>query len=136
MSATLTPSSSRAGSPLRVLVADDHEMLRTAVRGLLQILGCSVAVVANGREAIELASQEDFDLVLLDLQMPEMGGLEAARSLRQRHGHRIRPRIIGLSAEVDERETCEAAGMDDFIAKPVRLVDLILALECRPCASR
>jgi CheY-like chemotaxis protein len=110
-------------------VADDHEMLRTAVRGLLQNLGCSVAVAANGREAVELASREDFDLVLLDLQMPEMGGLEAARSIRRRHGGGRPPCIIGLSAEVEKRVVCDAAGMDDFIAKPVRIADLIQVLE-------
>lgn len=129
MSAAMIPPASKALSLLRVLVADDHEMLRTAVRGLLQNLGCSVAVAANGREAVELASREDFDLVLLDLQMPEMGGLEAARSIRRWHGGRRPPRIIGVSGEVEEWVVCEAAGMDDFIAKPVRIADLIQVLE-------
>jgi CheY-like chemotaxis protein len=125
----MKPSASEVRSLLRVLVADDHEMLRTAVRGLLQNLGCSVAVAANGREAVEMASTEVFDLVLLDLQMPEMGGLEAARSIRRRQGGGRPPCIIGLSAEVEERVVCDAAGMDDFIAKPVRIADLIQLLE-------
>lgn len=135
MSAAMIPPASEARSLLRVLVADDHEMLRTAVRGLLQHLGCSVAVAANGREAVEMASREDFDLVLLDLQMPEMGGIEAARAIRRRHESGTQPRIVGVSGEVEERFVCEAAGMDDFIAKPVRIADLILVLEGQPRLS-
>lgn len=127
----MTPCASTTRAPLRVLLADDNVMLRTAIGGLLQILGCSVDVVANGREAVELASREDFDVVLLDLQMPVMGGLEAARSLRRRHDGRARTLIIGFSGEVEDRETCEAAGMDDFVAKPVRFADLVLVLERR-----
>ena len=125
MSAILPLNTARMPVPLRILVADDNEMLRAAVRGLLEGLGHSVDVVANGREAVESAAREDFDLVFLDVQMPEMDGFEAARSLRHRHAGGRRPRIIGLSGESEERESYAAAGMDDFLIKPVRLADLV-----------
>ena len=129
MPATLSSTTIGAHSPLRILVADDNEMLRVAVRGLLQRLGHSVDVVTNGREAVEAASREDFDLLLLDVQMPEMDGFEAARSLRHRLGGGRRPRIIGVSGEGAERESCAAAGMDDFLIKPFRLADLVRVIK-------
>ena len=125
MSATLPKITAGMLAPLRILVADDNEMLRAAVRGLLERLGHSVDVVANGREAVESAAREDFDLVFLDVQMPEMDGFEAARSLSHRHAGGHRPRIIGLSGESEERESYAAAGMDDFLIKPIRLADLV-----------
>jgi CheY-like chemotaxis protein len=125
MSATLPPTAARIQAPLRILLADDNEMLRAAIRGLLERLGHSVDVVTNGREAVESAARGDFDLVLLDVQMPVMGGLEAARSLRHRQAGGRRPRIIGLSGEGEERASYAAAGMDDFLIKPVRLADLV-----------
>jgi len=98
MPASLPRPISSGQAQLRILVADDNKMLRTAVRGLLRILGHSVEAVANGREAVASALRGNFDLVLLDIQMPEMGGLEAARLLRQQDTGQRRPRIIGMSA--------------------------------------
>lgn len=113
-------------------MADDNEILVVAVQGLLQILGHSVEVVTNGREALDAALREDFDFVLLDIQMPEMDGLETARLLRRQPPGRSRPRIIGISGEGVDRETYAASGMDDFLAKPVRFADLVHAL--KPCS--
>lgn len=112
-------------SSLRILVADDNDVLRVAVQGLLRNLGHTVKAVINGREAVELAAREDFDLVFLDMQMPEMGGLEAAHMLRRDHDEEHRSHIIGLSAQAEENALYAAAGMDDFLVKPVRLDDLV-----------
>jgi len=121
-------------APLRILVADDNEMLRAAVRGLLQSFGHSVSVATSGREAIESAAREEFDFVFLDVQMPDIGGFEAARSLRHGHADGRPPRIIGLSGEGEDRESYAAAGMDDFLLKPVRIADLARVLKSHPPA--
>jgi CheY-like chemotaxis protein len=121
----------QAPTTLRILVADDNEMLGAAVGGLLQSLGHSVDVVTNGREAVESAAREDFDAVFLDVQMPEMGGFEAAHRLRHENAGGRPPRIIGLSGESPDHESYTAAGMDDFLLKPVRLADLVQALNLR-----
>jgi CheY-like chemotaxis protein len=124
-------ASVQAPAPLRILVADDNEMLGAIVGGLLESLGHSVDVVSNGLEVIESASRGKFDVVLLDVQMPEMGGFEAAHRLRHEHVGERRPWIIGCSAEGQERKLYTAAGMDDFLLKPVRLADLTHALQYR-----
>jgi len=129
MPATLSPPADKMRAPLRILVADDNEMLRVAIRGLLRNLGHAVEVVANGREAVEAAAHDDYDLVFLDIQMPEMGGFEAARLCRQENTRGQPPRIVGLSGEPEDRETYAAAGMDDFLVKPIRLTDLVHVLK-------
>jgi CheY-like chemotaxis protein len=117
-----------ARAPLRILVADDNEVIRVVTRGLLQRCGHRVDVVSDGLEAVEAVSHGRFDVVLLDVQMPGMDGLEVASHLRRRHGADC-PRIIGLSGEHEERAVYAAAGMDHFLAKPIRLADLVDALE-------
>jgi CheY-like chemotaxis protein len=114
--------------PARILIADDNEVLRVALRGLLRDQGHSVQVVADGREAIEAAAVGDFDLVFMDVQMPRMGGYEAATLIRRaRPGDP--PRIIGISAAGEERPTEAASGMDDFLLKPVRIEDLLRVVQ-------
>jgi two-component system, sensor histidine kinase len=129
MPAKVSTTSARVQAPRRILVADDNEVVLAALQGLLQSLGHSVDVVMNGRAAVEAAAREDFDLVFLDIQMPEMDGFQASRSLRHRLAGRSRPCIIGFSAESPECDSHVAAGMDDFLVKPVRLADLVHALE-------
>jgi len=87
---------------------------------LLERLGCSAEVAANGREAAEALERSDYDLVLMDCQMPEMDGFEAAARIRSMEG-RGRTPIIAMTASGMEgdRERCIAAGMNDYIAKPV-----------------
>ena len=121
--------------PIRILFADDNELVRAAVLGLLQSLGHRVDVVTNGREAVDLAAQQEFDLVLLDIQMPEMDGLAAAAALRRAYVGDRPPRILGYSGEAQNRESCSAAGMDGMLIKPARLVDLIRALETPDSAA-
>ena len=113
---------------LRILVADDNQMIRTALRSLLKSFGHSVDMAINGREAVEAAARHAYDVVFLDVQMPEMGGFEAARALRSGEASRGPSWIVGISAEAEDRKFFEAAEMDDFLRKPVRLTDLARVL--------
>jgi CheY-like chemotaxis protein len=91
-------------------------------------------VAANGIEAIEALQRQPYDVVLMDVQMPEMDGLEATRRIVQRWGATERPRILAMTANAmqGDREECLAAGMDDYITKPIRVAALQQALlECR-----
>lgn len=114
---TSTPTAS-----LRVLVADDNE-LNTAlmVFVLADLLGHETAVAANGAEAIDALRNQPFDVILMDLKMPVMGGIEATQRIRQEWPAATRPRIIALTAAVDEGEqqACLDAGMDGYLAKPI-----------------
>jgi CheY-like chemotaxis protein len=107
---------------LRVLVAEDNLVNQQLVTRLLDKRGHSVLVVGNGREAVAAYEREPFDLILMDVQMPEMGGFEATAALRASHGNgHPRPPIIAMTARAmkGDREACLAAGMDGYIAKPV-----------------
>jgi CheY-like chemotaxis protein len=131
-------SSHRAPSrKLKILLVDDNEVLLVAIRGLLRLMGHATDVARNGREALEARSRHKYDVVLLDVQMPEMGGYEAARALRSDFPVGTGPLIIGFSGEPADRESYDASGMDDFLVKPVQPKDLerILRplLEARDC---
>jgi len=107
-----------------VLVVEDNDANRILALRLLERLGYAAAVARNGREAVEALAQDRYSVVLMDCQMPEMDGLEAARAIRRREaagGERLP--IIAMTASVTERDrlTCLEAGMDDFIAKPVMI---------------
>ena len=127
----LTPGQARLG--LRVLVAEDNVVNQKLITRMLEKLGCSATVAASGRRAIELWQAGTFDIVLMDLQMPDMDGLEATRAIRELErardgGHRMP--IIALTAHVlpAYREQCLANGMDGFLSKPVTLAALVAAL--------
>jgi CheY-like chemotaxis protein len=124
------PTAASVRDPLQILVADDNELIRAAVRGLLQRLGHSVDVATDGREAVEVASRRRFDIVFLDMQMPGMDGIEAALSIRASHPADP-PRIVGISAE-SEGWASDAAILDDFLLKPVSLSDLVRVTERGP----
>jgi CheY-like chemotaxis protein/HPt (histidine-containing phosphotransfer) domain-containing protein len=123
-----------AAHPLRVLVAEDNAVNQILVTRLLGQLGHSVLVVSNGREALAAVQQQAFDVVLMDVQMPEMDGFAASAAIRDREartpGSRRLP-ILGLTAHVmpGDRERCLAAGMEDYLTKPVRRAELAAALE-------
>jgi CheY-like chemotaxis protein len=87
-------------------------------------MGHTTEVARNGREALEAASRQIYDIVLLDIQMPEMDGYEAARALRADVPAGTPRRIIGFSGEAPDREWYVSSGMDDFLVKPVRPRDL------------
>ena len=106
-----------------VLVAEDHPVNREVVTAVLQSLGCRVSVAENGREALERCCAERFDLVLMDIQMPEMDGRQATVGIRAHEARAGWPRlpIIALTANAlkEDRDACIAAGMDDYLVKPV-----------------
>jgi CheY-like chemotaxis protein len=97
---------------------------------LLQQMGYRADVASNGIEAIESIERQTYDVVLMDVQMPEMDGLEAARRISSRYPPGARPRIVAMTANAmqGDREMCLAAGMDDYLTKPIRVERLIEAL--------
>ncbi len=117
---------------LDVLVAEDNSVNRDVIRQMLQLLDCRVESAVNGLEAVAAVRQHHFDVVLMDVQMPEMDGIEATREIRRQEGAAgdRRVAIIALTAHALEgqRERCLAAGMDDFLAKPITLEALTMAL--------
>jgi signal transduction histidine kinase/ActR/RegA family two-component response regulator len=118
---------------LRVLMAEDNPINQLVQRRMITQLGHSCRVVNNGAEAIAAAGEDDYDVVVLDLQMPGVGGLEAAHGIRQlRH----QPWLVILTADVtaDTRQECERARIDDFLTKPVTLECLSGALARVPAA--
>jgi PAS domain S-box-containing protein len=124
-------------SGLRILVAEDNATNQLLVRLMLQKLGYRADMVGDGIEAIEALERQAYDVVLMDVQMPEMDGLEATRRIHQRWPGPGRPRIVAVTANAlnEEREICMAAGMDDYVSKPIRMEELVRALDrIRPAA--
>jgi signal transduction histidine kinase/CheY-like chemotaxis protein/HPt (histidine-containing phosphotransfer) domain-containing protein len=116
---------------LKVLVADDHPVNRTVVARLLGNLGSDVTVAANGREALDLHEKEWFDLLLLDIEMPEVDGLTVAREIRERErGTKRHLPIVALTAHArdEDRGRSFEAGVDGFVAKPFTETELVSAL--------
>jgi signal transduction histidine kinase/CheY-like chemotaxis protein/ligand-binding sensor domain-containing protein/HPt (histidine-containing phosphotransfer) domain-containing protein len=117
---------------LRVLVVDDNEVNRRLASKLLKGRVRSLVFACNGREAVELEEKEEFDLLLMDVQMPEMNGLEATTIIRQRErangGH---VPIIAMTARAmkGDREECLAAGMDAYVSKPIRIEELLQEIQ-------
>lgn len=124
------PATPNSGAPApdvaapRVLVAEDTPMNQTVARRMLESLGCEVEIAANGEAAVELATARDFDLVLMDCQMPVMDGYLATHALRRAESKRGRALpIVAMTANAmaGDRERCLDAGMDDYLVKPVML---------------
>ena len=124
--------------PLRILLAEDNAINQTVALRLLERLGYGADVVGDGRRALARLDHAAYDVILMDVQMPEMDGLEASRAICARWVASERPRIIAMTAEAmqGDRGKCLAAGMDDYIMKPVTLDRLAAALaKCRPLAA-
>jgi signal transduction histidine kinase/DNA-binding NarL/FixJ family response regulator len=119
-----------ASRPLRILVAEDNALNQEVARGLLSRQGHTVEIVADGREAVEAVRTKQYDVVLMDVHMPELDGLAATREIRRLPGDRGRTPIIALSASVlpGETQQCVAAGMDAHLAKPIDPTALAEAL--------
>jgi signal transduction histidine kinase/DNA-binding response OmpR family regulator len=118
---------------LRILLVEDSAANRKLTLAILAREGQSAVVAVNGRRAVELCARETFDIVLMDVQMPEMDGLEATAAIRAAERESGRGRhmpIVAMTAHVlhGDRETCIEAGMDDYVSKPIRRRDLVRAL--------
>ena len=118
--------------PLRILLAEDNLVNQKLATSLLQKRGHSVVVVSNGRDAVEALETQDFDVVLMDIQMPVMGGLEATQCIRDREkqtGHHMPVIAMTAHAMKGDQEKCLEAGMDGYVSKPVRPSELFETVE-------
>ena len=119
---------------VRILVAEDNPVNRTVALGQLEELGYTAEAVNNGHEVLEALETRDFDIVLMDCQMPELDGYETSRRLRRLeglspHGERVTVIAVTAHAMKGDRERCLDAGMDDYLAKPFRVSELAAVLE-------
>jgi len=121
--------------PLRILIAEDNRVNQKVALHLLKLIGYRADVASDGLEVLEALHSQSYDVVLMDVQMPNMDGLATTRRICQEPLHNPRPRIIAVTANAmqGDREECLKAGMDDYISKPIRLEELIQALsKCQP----
>jgi PAS domain S-box-containing protein len=130
------PAAPKDGAPapassLRILLAEDNAVNQRVALLILEKLGYRADVAANGLEALAALERQRYDVVLMDVQMPELDGLEASRQICQRWPDGDRPRIVAMTANAmeEDREACRQAGMDDYVAKPIRQEALAEALE-------
>ena len=121
--------------PLRILVAEDNPINQRVVVNYLLRLGYEARVVSDGVQVLAALEENDFDVILMDIQMPEMGGLETSRHIIESKENKDRPLLVALTAGamVEDRARCEAAGMDFYISKPIKIEDLTEAL--RKCSE-
>jgi CheY-like chemotaxis protein len=115
--------------PLRILIAEDHEVNQVLISMIMQKLGYDYTMVVNGAEAVEKVTEQPFDLILMDAQMPVMDGLAATRAIRELAIQQ--PAIVALTANAtqEDRDLCKSIGMDDYLSKPIQLDLLMQVLE-------
>jgi CheY-like chemotaxis protein len=116
---------------LRILLAEDNPVNQMVMLKMLNKLGYQADVAANGTEVLRSLELQHYDLILMDIQMPEMDGFKAAMAIRKLWTSADQPKIIAITAYAlkGDREKCLAAGMDDYISKPVKLDELRTVLE-------
>jgi len=117
--------------PLQILLAEDNSVNQQLATQLLSRMGYRIDVAGNGVEAISALERQSYDVILMDLQMPEMDGLEATRKICQQWPPETKPWIIAVTANAmqGDRENCLRAGMNDYISKPIRVPELVAALQ-------
>ncbi|WP_085618127.1 MULTISPECIES: response regulator [unclassified Pseudomonas] len=125
-----TPAITLEQGRARILLVEDNPVNQLVAKGMLAKLGCQVQLATQGAEALELLEQDEFDLVLMDCNMPVMDGYEASRRIRQSGRWPDLP-IVALTANAmpEERERCRAAGMNDYLAKPFRREELLALVD-------
>jgi len=128
---TPPPKSSNSRPPLRVLIAEDNLINQIVVERILLSFGCSIMKVNNGCEALDALNREPFDLILMDIQMPEMDGMEATRVIRSLPDERAHLPIVAMTAHAmkGDRERFLASGMDHYISKPFHKDELLLLVK-------
>jgi len=119
---------------LTILVAEDNLINQKVLKSQLSLMGHTATFVSNGREAVEAAVATPFDVILMDCQMPEMDGFDAARQIRASENGGWRARIVAITANAlpSDRDLCLDSGMDDYLAKPIRPADLSRVLDAVP----
>jgi len=123
-------------SNIKILVVEDHFINQELMKEMLDRLECQVDTAENGREALEQIGTNDYDVIFMDLQMPEMDGLEATRKIREIQEGKKKTPIIALTANAmqGDQKKCLDAGMDDYLSKPFEVKDIEKLLDkyCNP----
>ena len=119
---------------MQILLAEDNPVNQKVALRMLKRIGHEAEVAGNGVEVLEALEKKRFDVILMDMQMPEMDGLEATRQIVEKYPEGVRPYIIALTANAmhGDRERCLAAGMNDYVSKPIRVEDLQHAFDRMP----
>jgi CheY-like chemotaxis protein len=119
-----------ANQDIRILLAEDNPINQKVALAMLKHLGYKADVAINGKDLLNILEQKSYDVILMDIQMPEMDGLEATRSIRSIPLPAKQPKIIAMTAYTlqGDKERCLAAGMDGYISKPVKMEELKAAL--------
>ena len=117
--------------PLRILLAEDNVINQKVIERILQKMSYRPDIVSNGLEVLQSLRQIPYDVIFMDVHMPDMDGIEATRKICQKYKKEDRPYLIALTADVlqGDKEKCIAEGMDDFTGKPVKIPELERALE-------
>jgi CheY-like chemotaxis protein len=115
--------------PFRILLAEDNVINQQLARIILNKMGYDPEIAENGKEVLNKLGEKEFDLIFMDIQMPEMDGLEATRIIRTTRP--VQPLIIAMTANTapEDREECLAEGMNDYLSKPVNLDELVNIME-------
>jgi CheY-like chemotaxis protein len=124
--AHLPPNQIANDYPMQILLAEDNLINQKLAERVLEVFGYTIDIAENGKQAVEMMLQKRYDLILMDVMMPEMDGLEATRSIRCTLPETMQPIIIAVTANAlkGDRELCLDAGMNDYISKPINTQEL------------